>query len=240
MKLPGLSASISAAALLVSTLTGCGGGDSAPTTAAAPPVGQKVDFAVTDTDNSHNTIPWTLEYTVVSSAPDGSYTQSAIGNGADVAVNGTVYGRIDQIDDYNAQHHLTSYTNEGATPVTCSFAQPRIIVPPGAVIGVPWPPFNDTSTCTNGTQYATSVQNGLYVDIENLTVPAGTFSTKKMQYDITRTDTTSGAATTGHVTIWYDVVSGREVQSSTDYTYADRTFAAGYLTHEQLELLTAP
>ena len=229
-----------ASGLLSLTLFGCGGGgnETPAETLSTPPVGLKRDYQMTDTDNSNNVIPWQLESNILSSAADGSFTVSFVGNGGNIAVNGTRYGTVNEVDTYNANHALVGYTIQGTTPVTCTYDTPVPPLPSNLPTGTAWPIVVSHVACNNGIAFNISRQDGSAIGVESITVPAGTFSANKVQYKRVISNSTNSSIKTEQHTIWYDTASGRLLQSNTDVTYANTTFSSGYLAHEVQQLLT--
>lgn len=235
------------ATLLV--LVGCGGGSSGDTSAAGPPVsvvplGRKIDYQMTDTDNSSNAYPWQLELIVVASSADGSYSQSRIGNGGNLTINGTRYGTVNAIDSYDTAHELVSSMFPHTLPVvTCSYDVPPARLPTDFPEGQAWPVSSSHRTCTDGNAATTVRQSGSVVGTETVSVPAGTFAAKKVQYTLVMTQTSATGTNTQSqdvVTVWFDLVSRRLVQATFDITYAAAAGVNGRLTHELQQLLTAP
>lgn len=230
-------------------LVGCGGGGDggSASVSGAPvsvvPLGRKSDYQVTDTDNSSNTYPWQLELTVVASSPDGSYSQSRIGNGGNVTINGTRYGTVNVVDSFNPLHELVSYSLPATSPaVTCTYDAPQPLLPTGLPAGQAWPVMSSHRTCTDGGSATLMLQSGSVVGTETVSVPAGTFSAKKVQYVQAITQTSAAGAIVqmqDSWTLWFDPVSGRTVQATLDVTYAAAAGSNGRLTHEVQQLLTA-
>ena len=231
-----------ASSLLCLALPGCGGGGGDTTAAAlaAPTVGSKIDYQMTDTDNSNNVISWQLESKVLSSSVDGSYSASFVGNGGNTAVNGARYGTVNEVDTYDTSHALVSYTVQGATPLTCTYDTPLPPLPFGYPAGTAWPRVASHVQCSNGNAFNISRQEGSMIGVESVTVPVGTFSANTLQYKRVVTNLTTLGVRTEQHTAWYDTVSGRLLQASTDFTYVNTNFTGGYLTHEIQTLLTTP
>lgn len=231
-----------ASSLLCLAFFGCGGGggDTPAVTLVAPPVGSKIDYQMTDTDNSNNAISWQLESKVLSSSVDGSYSASLVGNGGNNAVNGTRYGTVNEVDTYDTSHAVVSYVIQGTAPVTCTYGTPVPPLPFSYPTGTVWPVVVSHVACSNGNAFNISRQEGSMIGVESITVPVGIFSAKKLQYKRVVTNLTTLGVRTEQHTVWYDTVSGRLLQASTDFTYANTNFTSGYLTHEIQQLLTAP
>ena len=231
-----------ASSFLCLALSGCGGGGSDITAAtlAAPPVGSKIEYQITDIDDSRNVISWQLESKVLSSSADGSYSASFVGNGGNNVVNGARYGTVNEVDSYDTRNALVSYSIQGATPVTCTYAAPVPPLPLTSPTGAGWPDVASHVDCSNGNAFNISRQEGSRIGVESVTVPAGTFVANKVQFKRVVTNLTTLGVRTEQRTGWYDTVSGRLLQASTDFTYANTKFTSGYLIHELQKLLTAP
>jgi hypothetical protein len=237
-------------AIILLVLAGCGGGgDGGGTSVSNPPasvvpLGRKIDYRVTDTDNSSNNYSWQLEFTVVTSSADGSYSQSVIGNGGNITINGTRYGTVNLVDSYNTQHELVSFALPAApSTVTCTYDASVAKLPTNLPVGQAWPVTSSHRTCSDGTSASQTLQSGSVVGTESVSVPAGTFSATKVQYveAITQTSAAGVISQLQHnFTAWFDAASGRRVQSTLDITYADAPGANGRLTNELQQLLTAP
>ena len=227
--------------LLCLALFGCGGsGNDAPAvTLVAPPVGSKINYQITDTDNSKNIISWQLESKVLSSSVDGSYSISLVGNGGNNVVNGARYGTVNEIATYNTDRALASYTIQGVTPVTCTYDTPVPPLPFNYATGAAWPIIISHVACSDGNSFDINRQEGSMIGIESVNVPVGIFSAKKLQYKRVVTNLKTSGVRTEQSTVWYDMLSGRLLQASTDFTYSNTSFTSGYLTHEMQKLLPA-
>lgn len=241
--LPSVPTSLNiASGLLYLALAGCGGGSNTPaaTLVTSPPVASKIDYQIIDTDNSNNVVSWQLEFKVLSSSVDGGYSASVIGNGGNTTVNGARYGTVNEVDTYDTSQALVSYKIQGATPVTCTYDTPVPPLPFSYPTGTAWPVVASHVACSNGNAFNISRQEGSMIGVEFVTVPAGTFSARKLQYKRVTTNLTTLSVRTEQHTVWYDTVSDRLLQASTDFTYANTNFTSGYLTHETQQLLPAP
>ena len=234
-----------AVAFLMSMLAGCGGGGgSAGNVAAAatyafvtPPMGARQVYAQTVIDNSSNSIAQTVRDTVVTVRADGSYDyvqDDPTGNS--LTVNGTLYAVTTQtISASNAgETQSYSYTPTGfSTPLTCLYASGGVTGKYPHWVGQNWN-FSYTVTCTG---YAPSVytQAGSVVDVESVTVPAGTFTTLKILNTLTWTDST-GTTTTETIASWRDTTTAIVIKRVTNYAYRGTKLVNGYRVLATLEL----
>ena len=127
-----------------------------------------------------------------------------------------------------------SYTSSNGTAVTCTY-NPHSSGPNFPLsVGETWS-MQFTASCNGGT--ATSyTQNGSVVDVETVTVAAGTFTTVRLQSTVTWTDA-HGTTHTETVTNWRDVKTMFAVKQSISYAYGGATPAsAGHPISEEIEL----
>jgi hypothetical protein len=231
-------------AALAGSLAGCGGessgdpsgGDSTLYAFVTPALNSQRLYAETITDNQHSVILLSYTETVTAVAADGSYTvvQQDQNNESQV-VDGTTYFIQDETLSVNNSGQTTAYTfvGTGATPFTCTY------VPNGpgpdfpVAVGVTWT-LDYTVGC--GTQGAIAyVQNGTVVDVESVTVPAGTFNAIKLQSTITWADAL-GTMRTQTVTNWRDVLTLVSVKESLTIAYAGTLPITGYPVSREIVL----
>jgi hypothetical protein len=220
-------------AALAASLSGCGGGSSSDGDSAlykfvAPPVKSQRLYAETIADNQHNAILLSYTETVTAVAADGSYTlvQQAANNQSQV-VDGTTYSLQNETLSVNSSGQTTAYTYAapGGVPITCSYA-PNGPGPDFPVaVGVTWT-LDYTFGCDTQAPIA-YVQNGTVVDVESITVPAGTFNAIKLQSTISWTDAL-GTMRTQTVTSWRDVLTLVSVKESVTIAYAGTLPITGY------------
>lgn len=200
------------AAAVTCACGGGGGGDStvSSTTPSGPTVGAQRVFAVSDTDDANNTIPWTLTSTVLAASPDGSYTESEVGDGGAVAVNVTRYGTVNRV-----------LSLETLTPLLS--------------VGQTWPDQSGRVTCDNGLAFDVSVSGAMLVADEAVTLAGGSFPAHRVHYTYTSSNVATGATTVTDTTVWYDSSNGRLLRSVADFSYRNTTFTAGHLVREVRE-----
>lgn len=228
-------------AALAASLSGCGGGSSSDGDSAlykfvTPPVKSQRLYAETIADNQHNAILLSYTETVTAVAADGSYTlvQQAANNQSQV-VDGTTYSLQNETLSVNSSGQTTAYTYAapGGVPITCSYA-PNGPGPDFPVaVGVTWT-LDYTFGCDTQAPIA-YVQNGTVVDVESITVPAGTFNAIKLQSTITWTDAL-GTMRTQTVTSWRDVLTLVSVKESVTIAYAGTLPITGYPVSEETVL----
>src|SRR5579863_7978465 len=184
------------AALAVS-LAGCGGksmgdpsgGDSTLHAFVPPALNSQRLYKESISDNQHNVILLSYTETVTAVAADGSYTVvQQDPNNQSQLVDGTTYFIQNETLSINPSGQTTAYTfvGPGGVPITCTYA-PNGPGPDFPVaVGETWT-LDYTFGC--GMEVPIPyVQNGTVVDLESVTVPAGTFSVIKLQSTITWTD----------------------------------------------------
>ncbi len=223
--------------LILLTAAGCGGGGSGGTTTgsgsaysfAPPTAGASGTSAISIVDNSNNTIDLTQTTTVLSVNPDGSFTSlSQESSTGAVVVNGTNYLMPPTTHTINSSDQEISYQyTDAATGValTCNY-DPHGLGPDGPLsVGQTW-----TLEFTFGCGAAAPImytQTGSVVDIEEVTVPAGTFMALKLQSTVTWT-TAAGAMRAENITNWRNTVGLGSVKQAITYTYGAPLPTAGY------------
>jgi hypothetical protein len=233
-------------AALPLTLAGCGGSSSDTSAGVGPeypftppPLNSTRFYDETVVDNSNNTINLHFAVTVTAVNADGSYAILMTDpSQSTVIVDGTNYSIITETDSLNNSGQLLIQSNfaENARPVTCTFA------PHGAGPDFPvrveesWT-LDYSYTCGNGTPVAYA-QMGYVADIESITVPAGTYSTIKLQSTITWTDSL-GTTRTQTISNWRDVATSILVQEIISIAYSGTTPTGGYPVSRKTVLLSS-
>jgi hypothetical protein len=119
---------------------------------------------------------------------------------------------------------LTDVYTNGAV-ITCTF-DPHGFGPDFPVqVGQTWT-LDYTYSC-NSMAPTTYTQMGSVIDVESVTVPAGTFSAIKLQSTLTWTDTL-GTTRTQTVTNWRDVATSISVKEEISYSYSGTLPTNGY------------
>jgi hypothetical protein len=236
------------ALLVTAALAGCGGGDSGNASDARdsggsgasydfkpPPVNTTLTYQQTEIDNAQNNIVQAFTDVIQAVNADGSYTVVQEGSSPAVTVNGTTYQIVTETIQVNNSGQDTSYTYLDTTgqTATCTYNPHG----PGAqfpvTVGMTWT-LDYTFGC--GTQSALSYsQSGSVVDIESVTVPAGTFSAIKFQSTISWTDE-GGTTRTQTVSRWRDVSTLIEVQETVSISYSGAMPANGYVVSRTIAL----
>jgi hypothetical protein len=227
---------------LLLPLAGCGGGSgdsSSPGTSYSfvlPPLNSTRIYTETIIDNAKNTINVGFSDTVTSVNPDGSYVMlSEDPSHATVIVNGTDYSILTETINVNNSGQATSYvyTAADASIVTCTY-DPHGSGPDFPVsVGAMWT-LGYTFAC--GTQTpVTYSQKGTVVDVESVTVPAGTYSALKLESTLTWTDP-AGTTRTQTITNWRDVNTSISVKQEITIAYSGTIPANGYAVSREILL----
>ncbi len=239
--------------LLISTLTslvaGCGGhgayspsnsttssGSSTTYNFVEPKVNSQRNYTNTIVDNKNNNIPDTFVATVSAVNADGSYViQQQDQSSSSVIVNGISYAVPTETENFNDSGQETSYTYtpSGGVLTTCS------VSPHGAgpnyplAIGDTWSTsYNITCGSDTPINY---MQTGSAVDVETVTVPAGTYNTLKLQSTLTWTDA-NGTSYSKAITDWLDIDTSVLVQEKTTTTPSGTKPVNGYAASTDLVL----
>jgi hypothetical protein len=236
---PGYSLS---ATILLLPLAGCGGGS-----ASTPGSGTSYSFVTpspnstrvyseTITDNSGNAIHVGFTDAVTSVNPNGSYVVLSEDPSHDtVIVNGTNYSIVTETADFNNSGQETGYTYTAADGnlVNCAY-DPHGDGPDFPVsIGTIWA-LSFTFAC--GSQApVTYTQDGSVVDVESVTVPAGTFSALKLQSTVTWTDL-QGTTRTQTIMNWRDIATLLSVKQEISIAYSGSIPATGYPVSREILL----
>ena len=239
---------------LLTGLSACGGGsssgsaDSIPSSGSSPsgtsykfvmpPVGAQRSYGQAVVDSANNTINGiTIQDTVTADNPDGSYVSTEAGTPTSLVVNGTNYGVAPAtITDSSSGQVLTdAFTPSGGTLITCT-DNPHGGGPDYPVsIGQTWS-MTDTETCSDGASNVFT-QTGSVMDLESVTVPAGTFFALKLQSTISWT-TAGGTTWTKTETNWRDASTGYSVKNVITKTYTGTAPTNGYATSVTTVLLS--
>ena len=230
--------------LLLLLVTGCGGGSdgesSTPGAGTAyafitPVLNSTLSYGVTIIDNADNTINIGTTSTVTSVDSDGTYVIQTQPTNPTAIVNGTNYADPPMTQTYNASgQELTNVYTNGAV-FTCTF-DPHGFGPDFPVqVGQTWN-LEYTYGC-NSIAPITYSQMGSVIDVETVTVPAGTFSAIKLQSTLTWTDSL-GTTRTQTVTNWRDVATSISVKEEISYAYSGTLPTNGYPTSRVDQLLS--
>lgn len=221
-------------------LSGCGGGDSGDGSGsfayAAPVLNSQRLYAETVTDNENNTISLSYTETVTAVNADGSSSvvQEDSTPGA-IIVDGTNYAIQTQSISLNSSGQELSYqlpTSGGGwgTPCTYNPHGPGPTFP--VTLGMTW-----SLSYTLGCDPALPVylQQGTVLDVESVTVPAGTFMALRLQSTIKWTDA-QGTQRTQTITNWRDVATSVSVKQSVSIAYAGTLPSSGYAVQREIVL----
>ncbi len=220
-------------------LSGCGGssGNDGVLYAFVPPTLNSLRvYSETIVDNENNTID--LSYTDSVTAINSNGTYSVLQedpNHVSLVVNGTDYFiQTQTITVNNSGQELSyAYVDTAGAPLDCTFT-PHGSGPDFPVaVGMTWT-LNYTLAC--GAQAPVSyMQMGTVVDVESVTVPAGTFNALKLQSTLTWTDA-QGTERTQTVTNWRDVLTSISVKQSATITYSGTLPTTGYAVSREIIL----
>ena len=230
-------------AALAAGLAGCGGGSDGNGSSdatlygfATPVLNSVRAYSETIVDDQNNGIDLSFTETVTAVNPDGSYTIAQVDpNNQSVVVDGTTYAiQTETINlNNNGQDISYNYDDAGAISVICVYT-PNGPGPDFPVtVGMPWT-LDYSIGC--GTQAPLAyMQTGTVVDVESVTVPAGTFNALKLQSTISWTDP-QGTTRTQTITNWRDVLTSVSVKQSISIAYAGTLPTAGYPVSREIVL----
>src|ERR1700722_5237571 len=221
---------------------GCGGANSASDTTFAyvmPALNSQRLYSRVIIDNSGNTINQTISDTVTAVNADGSYEVLVEDPNHDsVRVNGTTYSIVTESVSVNDSDQDTAYSYaapDGST-VTCTY------VPHGGgpdlplTVGTTW---TLTYTFSCGANAPVSyTQTGTVVDVESVTVPAGTFSAIKLQSTLTWTGP-EGVTRTQTIANFRDVNTLLSVKEDISTAYSGTKLVNGYPVSTETVLQSA-
>jgi hypothetical protein len=232
---------VAAATAWAVLMTACNSGDNDQAAAmtydfVVPATNAQRSYAETIVDNSGNVIKETYSDTVTAVNTDNSYVVlQEDTTGASVLVDGTTYSIPTESIDVDAQGHDTSYsyTNTNGTLETCTYSPygPGPTYP--ITVGGAWTTYY-TVTC--GTAAPVShTQTGAVVDVETVTVPAGTFTAVKLQSTDVWTNA-DGTTFTETAFNWRDVDTTFSVQRTVTWAYSGTLPTKGYEVTAQVVL----
>ena len=209
-------------------------------TAATPAVGTTDVFVTATVDDSNNTINATYTQRVARINTDGSYAVTQIDPTNDsVVVDGIDYRFNPTTLTFDGQgHELTAdATLPNGNPQDCTFTTTSGGHTPPWVVGQTW---SETihEVCAPGANF-TVTGNASVVGVEQVTVPAGTFSALKLHEVQTWTDDT-GQDISEDVTHWVDPARSLFTLKKVIVYTRSGTVPAHYVTSETIELQSRP
>jgi len=224
-------------------VSGCGGGDGNDSDSGTaypfvpPVVNSTRTYSETIVDNANNTILIGYTQTVTAVAADGTITelqQSTTGDS--IIVDGTNYAPLTETETYegsSGQETRYTYTATGGGTVTCTY-DPRDGGPDFPLtVGQTW---TITYTFACGSEApVTYEQTGSVVDVESITVPAGTFTALKLQSTVTWTNL-QGTQRTQTVTNWRDTATSHSVKESISIEVGGTLPTTGYAVSREIVL----
>jgi hypothetical protein len=222
-------------------LAACGGSGSSGSGSSAatnynfviPAVNTQLTYDETLVDNSDNTINLSYTQTVVAKNANGTFVvfQNDPANNS-VTVDGTNYSVVPETITLTSSGQILSTVNQN-TQITCT----NVPFGEGPVypisVGKNWS-TNFAVTCGSGPSIS-YYHFGNVVDLETVTVPAGTFSALKLASGIDFTDA-NGTTHSVTTTTWRDAATGIIVQQQAIYGYGGTPQTSGYVVSSGLEL----
>jgi hypothetical protein len=237
MKFSNVVAATACAVLMTACNSGNNDGAAAMTyDFIVPATNSQRSYEQTIVDNSDNVIKETFSDTVTSVNTDNAYVVlQEDTTGMSVVVDGTTYSIPTETINVDAQGHDTSYsyTDASGTLETCTFSPygPGPAYP--VTVGGSW---TTDYTVTCGTAAPIShTQTGAVVDVETVTVPAGTFTAVKLQSTDVWTNA-DGTTITETAFTWRDVDTTFSVQRTITRAYSGTLPTKGYEVTAQIVL----
>jgi hypothetical protein len=241
MRLQGMEMKLSTvgtAIVMTALIVGCGG--SADNSAMAitynfvtPQTNSQRAYSRVIIDNSNNNINEAFVDTVVNANADGSYVvMEDDPNHNSVTVNDTLYSIPAETVSVNDSGQVTaySYSAPDGTPVTCTYT-PHAAGPDFPLtVGQTWT-LAFTRVCASNAPISYT-QTGTVVDMESVTVPAGTYSALKLQSTLTWTDM-SGTTRTQSIKNCRDVNTTVSVKESVSTAYSGTLPINGYAVRSE-------
>jgi hypothetical protein len=223
-------------------LVGCGGGGggaaSTPGTGTSyafirPVLNSTRIYSETIVDNSNNTIAIGFSDTVMTVNTDGTYVVLFQPSNPTAIVNGTNYGGPPETQTFNTSGQETLDVFTSSKAYTCNF-DPHGSGPEFPVqVGMSWS-LDYTYSCNGGASIS-YVQAGTVLDVESVTVPAGTFSAIKLQSTLTWTDA-QGTTRTQTIANWRDVATSISVKQQISVAYSGSLPTTGYPVSREILL----
>jgi len=204
-----------------------------------PVVNSTRTYSETIVDNANNTIVIGYTQTVLAVAPDGTITemQQSTTDGSTI-VNGTNYTPLTETEIYDGvSGQETSYTYAAASgELTSCIYDPRDGGPDFPLrVGQTWS-IHYTFACGSQSP-VTYEQTGTVVDVESVTVPAGTFDALKLQSTVTWTNL-EGTSRTQTVTNWRDIATSHSVKEEISIVVSGTLPTTGYPVSREIVLET--
>jgi hypothetical protein len=224
-------------------VSGCGGGrgeDSGTGRAYAfvpPVVNSTRTYDETIVDNANNSIAIGYTQTVTAVATDGTVTEMQQSTmGSSTIVDGTNYAPLTETETYAAgsgQETSYTYTDAAGDAILCTY-DPRDGGPEFPLrVGQTWT-IDYTFACGSENP-VTYQQTGTVVDVETVTVPAGTFDALKLQSTVTWTNL-QGTMRTETVTNWRDVATSHSVKEDLTIAVSGTLPSTGYPISREIVL----
>jgi hypothetical protein len=224
-------------------LAGCGGGGNATGGSTAtttydfvvPQVNSQRVYGETIVDNSSNTINESYTETVLQANADGTFeVLKEDPSNNSITFNGTTYSISPETFTNNRSGQPLSYLT-GGNHVTCTYSPHGAGAPYPVSIGTSWS-TNFTIACNATVPNTNSFQQtGSVIDVESVTVPAGTFSALKVESTLVWTDA-NGMIHNAAITNWRDAATGVSVKQESTFTYGGTLSTNGYPISETIVL----
>lgn len=230
-----MKTSLISCAIAALLLAACGGGSSdggnnggtAPATfvLATPKVGAENTFSEISVSNQNNSWNQGLVSQVTAVNADGSFVQQSYDpSGNTITSGGIDYTIYPGTYYFNSSAQETSQTIAYSSTDTqvCDFSPNSGSAPSTLTVGQTW--SASYTACANDPSPISYSLTGTLVDVETLTVPAGTFNTFKFQNTLTYTRP-SGLVVTENTTTWRnaDPTDSRAIQQVSNYSYSGIT-----------------
>jgi hypothetical protein len=225
--------------LVTVILAGCGGDSDNNAVSygfVTPVLNSQRLYSETIVDNDNSTIDIAYTDTVTALKSDGTYAVlQQDTSSTPITVDGVNWAVTTETLQENAIGQTTSYSyvNGSGTTVVCTEAPHGSGPDYPLSVGMTWS-LTFQLSCNGGaaTQYQ---QNGTVVDLESVTVPAGTFNALKLQSTLTWTDS-QGTQRTQTITNWRDVQTSVSVKQSVTIAVAGTAPTTAYAVSREIQL----
>jgi|SRR5665213_809441 len=238
-------AAITGVVVLSMLIADCGGGGSDATAAPvtydfpAPQANSERIYSRVIIDNANNTIDETVDDKVTIVNADGTYVvMEDDPTHTSVTFGGTTYSVLTENVNVNGSGQSTSYsfTAANGNTGTCTY-NPHGVGPDFPVtVGTTWS-LAYTFACGNNVPVS-YMQTGSVVDVETITVPAGTYSTLKLNSTVQWTDA-NGTTHTQTVSNWRDINTMISVKEVVSIAYSGTMPTNGYPVSSESTLQSA-
>lgn len=224
---------------VAAVLSSCGGGDIGSETMypfVTPALNSQATYSAVFEDSSNTTVNETMTLQITSVSSSGAFTQTTSAAGGTNTVNGITYGTPEDGSFDNTGHELGfTYPLSNGQTGSCTNNPDGIGPPVPLTVGETWT-LQFTQTCNGGAGTAFT-QTGTVLDVESVTVPAGTYQALRVQSTLTWTNS-QGTTRQESITNWRDVDGLGVVKESITYTLTGTAPSGDYIVSEVRELLS--